>query len=73
MGLCGGCWLHHGAAPSRWRRPGIQLEGLGQEGWGEEGVHQKGWVFSLEQLGEGSNEETLRQAALKGSGEGGDE
>lgn len=75
MGLCGGCWFCHNAAPSCWRRPGIQLEGLGQED-GSEGQwkgHQKGWALGLEPLGEGSNEGTLRQPGLKGWGDQGGE
>lgn len=54
MGLCGGSWLHPGTAPSRWRKPGIQLEGLEQEG----ALEGLGFV---EQLGaERRNEGTLR-------------
>lgn len=60
MGPCGGSWLHPGTAPSRWRKPGIQLEGLEQEGWERAGAERR-------------NEGTLRQAGLKACGEGGEE
>ena len=69
MGLRGGCWLCHGPAPSCRRRPGIQLEGLGQEAreWGC--VEGLGFGSGTVERGEGRNEGNLRQASLKGQEE----